>query len=84
MRLNKTLSNRFLNKLDSLIKMFKTKLKYVIINPYHIKKARNTFVLVFLAFKMIILLFPLDCTWWLRGNVIDNAINVVHLIDNST
>ena len=60
MRLNKTLSNRFLNKLDSLIKMFKTKLKYAIINPYHIKKARNTFVLVFLAFKMIILLFPLD------------------------
>lgn len=60
MRLNKTLSNRFLNKLDSLIKMFKTKLKYTIINSYHIKKARNTFVLVFLAFKMIILLFPLD------------------------
>lgn len=67
MRLNKTLSNRFLNKLDSLIKMFKTKLKYTIINSYHIKKARNTFVLLFLAFKMIILLFPLDDMYFLHA-----------------
>ena len=66
MRLNKTLSNRFLNKLDSLIKMFKTKIKYTIINSYHTKKARNTFVLVFLAFKMIILLFPLDDMYFLH------------------
>ena len=26
-------------------------------------------------------LFPLDCTWWLRGNVIDNSVDAPDFVD---
>lgn len=31
-----------------------------------------------------ILLFPLNCAWWLRCNVIDDAVDVVYFVYNTT